>query len=129
MSTYQTGQAVHFYGVPAVVLAADNERGTLTIAEHAGMVSHIGTQHSKLAPLDEDAITPVFAERIAEIRAYYGMAAERWHIRRDGKSVAYAGSSADVLAWFHRHHSFSAAHAVQYEGYTITADNGDTLEV
>lgn len=130
MSTnYARGQAVHFDEVPAVILEADNERGTLTIARYAGMTSIIGTWHSKLTPLDESAITPVYAKRIAEIRAYYGMTAERWHIRRDGRSVAYAESSADVLTWFHRHHSYSASHAVTHEGYTITADNGETLEV
>lgn len=128
-TAYAVGQAVFFDEAPAVVLEADNERGTLTVARHAGISSYIGTRHSGLAPLDESSIWPFQAERIAEIRAYYGMSAERWHIRRDGRSVAYVGSAVDALAWLHRHHSYSAAQAVAHEGYTITADNGDTLEV
>lgn len=128
-TAYARGQAVFFDGVPAVILEADNAAGTLHLAHYAGMSSYIGTQHSKLAPLDEDAIWPFQAERIAEIRAYYRMAAECWHIRRDGRSVGYAGSAAEVLAWFHTHHSFSASHAVAHEGYTVTDDNGNALEV
>lgn len=129
MTTYARGQAVFFDEVPAVILDADNVRGTLHIATHAGLSHYIGTQNSKLAPLDETTIWPFQAERIAEMRAYYDMSPERWHIRRGGRSVAYAGSTADVLAWFHRHHSFSVAHAVAHEGYTITDRNKGPMEV
>lgn len=70
---YARGQAVHFDGVPAVVLKYNAETGALEIAEYPGAVSLIGDRNSKLAPLDESAITHVFAHRIAEIRAYYGL--------------------------------------------------------
>lgn len=68
---YKRGTTVLFDGVPAVVLESDWDAEALTIATHAGMQSIIGMRHSKLTPLDESTIGPVFAERIAELRAYY----------------------------------------------------------
>lgn len=37
---------------------------------------------------------------------------------RDGK-YQMAGSQADIMAWIHAHHSFSLAHALKYEGYSV----------
>lgn len=71
--TYRRGEAVEFNGAPAVILEVSTKHaGQLHIATYAGMSSYIGDQHSKLAPLGMGA-SRVFTERVAEIRAYYGM--------------------------------------------------------
>ncbi len=40
-------------------------------------------------------------------------------LRRDGKVILRAAQSACV-AYLHRAHSYSASHALNYEGYTLT---------
>lgn len=41
-------------------------------------------------------------------------------IRRDGKYFA-AVPTANLLAWFHAHHSYSMDHALAHEGYSLHA--------
>jgi len=56
-------------------------------------------------------------------------AAGPFTISRDGKPVATAADEFELLRWFHRNHSYSAAHAVRWEGYKITDANGENVEV
>lgn len=83
MAEYQKGDVVLFDGTPAVVIDVSAKyAGQLTISQFPGMSSIIGDVHSKLGELDGWSISPAFAERVAEIRAYYGMDTEPWVSRR-----------------------------------------------
>lgn len=44
-------------------------------------------------------------------------------IMRDGKVEAEV-PDAEVLPWFHHHHSYSMAHAIKYEGYSVEYSDG-----
>ena len=48
-------------------------------------------------------------------------------IKRDGETVAEVEDGNAAYAWMHRHHSYSMAHALRYEGYTITDEAGRVL--
>lgn len=76
--TYRRGEAVKFNGAPAVILeVSTTHKGQLTIGTYAGWSSIIGDKHSGLEPLEMGA-SRVFAERVTEIRAYYGIDTEPW---------------------------------------------------
>jgi hypothetical protein len=45
-------------------------------------------------------------------------------LRRDGRVVA-RGTEQELCDWLHRNHSFSAAHALAHEGYSISPDAGE----
>ncbi len=47
-----------------------------------------------------------------------GRKEKQFVIKRDGKEVARVNDS-QVLAWFHKHHSYSMDHAIKYEGYSV----------
>lgn len=40
-------------------------------------------------------------------------------ITRDGQPITTVATESDVLAWFHRQHSYSMHHATTYEGYSV----------
>lgn len=44
-------------------------------------------------------------------------------IKRDGVEVKRVESELEVMAYFHRAHSYSMSHALKYEGYTIESAN------
>lgn len=50
-------------------------------------------------------------------------------ITRDGQPIVTVDTESDVLAWFHRNHSYSMHHATAYEGYAVQdAEGNATLE-
>lgn len=82
MGTYVKGQAVTLDGAPAVILSADTGfAGQLLIATYPGWSAYIGTGHSGLAPME--SASDVYAGRVTEIRAYYGLDVAPWVSRVD----------------------------------------------
>jgi hypothetical protein len=50
-------------------------------------------------------------------------------IYRDDEAVTTVATESDVLAWFHRNHSYSMHHATAYEGYSVRdAEGAPVLE-
>lgn len=47
------------------------------------------------------------------------------HIMRDGKLLAKVDNQFEVMAWIHRHCSYSLYHAVTYEGYKVIESEND----
>jgi hypothetical protein len=47
-----------------------------------------------------------------------------WTLYRDGKVVHHFKTEIAMWQWLHVQHSFSVAHAFQYEGYTATDGDG-----
>jgi hypothetical protein len=54
----------------------------------------------------------------AEINAR-GTSTVRVVIKRDGFTQSDAMPFNEVLAWFHKQHSYSMGHALEHEGYTV----------
>jgi hypothetical protein len=80
-TTYSRGDVVSLDGTPAVVLAVIEGKGadTLLVSRFPGMSAYIGAEHSGLSALEGAGKT--FADRVDEIRAYYGVTegdAEPW---------------------------------------------------
>lgn len=50
-------------------------------------------------------------------------------ISRDGEKLTTVTGGFELMHWFHRKHSYSMHHAVTYEGYAITDQNGNRAEV
>ncbi len=50
-------------------------------------------------------------------------------ISRDGEKLTTVTGGFELVHWFHRKHSYSMHHAVTYEGYAITDQNGNRVEV
>lgn len=47
-----------------------------------------------------------------------GAAGGPFQLRRDG-ALVFTGTEQECWAWIHRQHSYSVAHALQFEGYTL----------
>lgn len=52
-----------------------------------------------------------------------------FNISRDGQHLITVSDQFELLRWFHREHSYSIDHAVRYEGYSVTDEAGDKVEV
>jgi len=50
-----------------------------------------------------------------------------WTITRDGLLVQTVDDEYGVLRYFHTHHSYSAHHGIEYEGYTVRDDEGNIV--
>lgn len=55
----------------------------------------------------------------ATVAATDTLASSHTIILRDGVEVNRVKTDAELLAWFHKTHSFSMSHALQYEGYSL----------
>lgn len=52
-----------------------------------------------------------------------------FNIARDGQHIVTVSDEFELLRWFHRQHSYSIDHAVRWEGYSVTDENGASVAV
>ncbi len=52
-----------------------------------------------------------------------------FNIARDGEHITTVDTEFDLLRWFHRQHSYSIDHAVRWEGYSVTDEAGNDVQV